>query len=88
MKDNPNCSIDAATEYTKKLISKSWEELNREYFFVTSFSPYLAEASLNFAIMVGIMYSYDEEQNLPMMNDYIQNLLFGEMNEPAVIHTV
>jgi hypothetical protein len=77
MNDNLGCSINAAREHTKKLISKSWEELNREYFFVKSFSPYLAEASLNCARMVGVIYSYDEEQQLPMMNDYIQNLLLG-----------
>ncbi|KAJ1690397.1 hypothetical protein LUZ63_014552 [Rhynchospora breviuscula] len=80
MKDNPSCSLDAAKLHTKKLISKSWEELNKEYFFNTSFSPYFKEASLNCARMVSVMYNYDEEQQLPMMNDYIQNLLFGGNN--------
>ncbi|KAJ4781424.1 Linalool synthase [Rhynchospora pubera] len=80
MKDNPSCSLDAAKLHTKKLISKSWEELNKEYFFNTSFSPYFKEASLNCARMVSVMYNYDEKEQLPMMNDYIQNLLFGGNN--------
>ncbi|KAJ4788350.1 terpene synthase 14 [Rhynchospora pubera] len=77
MKDNPSCSLEAAKLHTKKLISKSWEELNKEYFFNKSLSPYFKEASLNCARMVNVMYNYDEQQQLPLMNDYIQNLLFG-----------
>ncbi|KAJ3685743.1 hypothetical protein LUZ61_014907 [Rhynchospora tenuis] len=80
MKDNPSCSLDAAKLHMKKLISKSWEELNKEYFFNKSLSPYFKEASLNCARMVSVMYNYDEEQHLPLMNDYIQNLLFGGNN--------
>ncbi|KAJ4807836.1 S-(+)-linalool synthase [Rhynchospora pubera] len=77
MKDNPSCSLDAAKLHTKKLISKSWEELNKEYFFNKSLSPYFKEASLNCARMVSVMYNYHEEQQLPLMNDYIQKLLLG-----------
>ncbi|KAJ3685746.1 hypothetical protein LUZ61_014910 [Rhynchospora tenuis] len=80
MKDNPSCSLDAAKLHTNKLITKSWEDLNKEYFFNKSFSPYFKEASLNCARMVSVMYSYNEEKKLPLLNDYIQILLFGGNN--------
>ncbi|KAJ4807451.1 S-(+)-linalool synthase [Rhynchospora pubera] len=81
MKDNPSCSLDNAKLHTRELISKSWEELNKECFFNTSFLPCFREASLNCARMFTIIYNYNEEQQLPPLDDYIQILLLGEMTE-------
>ncbi|RLM79572.1 hypothetical protein C2845_PM12G01350 [Panicum miliaceum] len=64
-----------AEEHMRRLIAREWEELNRECFSRRTFSGSFARACFNAARMVSVMYSYDEEQRLPVLEDYMRMLL-------------
>jgi (3S)-linalool synthase len=74
MRENPN--VDAE-EHILQMIAGEWEELNRECLLSTrsSFSCSFLGALLNFARMVSVMYSYDDEKRLPVLEDYTRMLL-------------
>uniref|UniRef100_A0A0D9VBI2 S-linalool synthase n=1 Tax=Leersia perrieri TaxID=77586 RepID=A0A0D9VBI2_9ORYZ len=79
LKENPGLTADEAEEHVRGLIMGEWEQLNRECFSSlkrSGFSNNFTQAALNAARMVGVMYGYDEEQRLPVLDDYIRNLLF------------
>lgn len=76
LKENPHCAPGEAEEHMFSLIASEWEELNRECFSRRSFSSSFIQASLNGARMVSVMYGYDSEQRLPVLEDYIRMLLF------------
>ncbi|CAM0947494.1 unnamed protein product [Alopecurus aequalis] len=67
-----------AEEHMLNMIEDQWVELNRVCFSGTksSLSPSFIGASLNFARMVSVMYGYDNEQRLPLLEDYTRMLLF------------
>ncbi|KAF7014870.1 hypothetical protein CFC21_106505 [Triticum aestivum] len=67
-----------AEEHMLEMIAGEWEGLNRECFSRTrsSLSPTFIRASLNFARMVSVMYGYDHEHRLPVLEDYTRMLLF------------
>jgi len=73
--ENPSCTPADAEEYMRRLIKREWEELNRECFSRRTFSGSFAQACFNAARMVSVMYSYDKEQNLPVLEDYMRMLL-------------
>jgi (3S)-linalool synthase len=63
-------------EHMRRLIAKEWQELNRECFSRRTFSSCFAQACLNAARrMVSVMYMYDKEQKLPVLEDYMRMLL-------------
>ncbi|KAF8685815.1 hypothetical protein HU200_043722 [Digitaria exilis] len=64
-----------AEEHMKRLIAREWAELNRECFSRRTFSDSFSQACLNAARMVSVMYSYDKEQRLPVLEDYMRMLL-------------
>ncbi|KAM0897304.1 hypothetical protein ACQ4PT_022663 [Festuca glaucescens] len=74
MRENPNAD---AEEHILQMIAGEWEELNRECLLRTrsSLSCSFLGALLNSARMVGVMYSYDDEQRLPVLEDYTRMLL-------------
>ncbi|VAH36967.1 unnamed protein product [Triticum turgidum subsp. durum] len=67
-----------AEKHMLKMIASEWQDLNRECFSGTNstLSHTFIRASLNFARMVRVMYSYDDEQRLPILEDYTRMLLF------------
>jgi (3S)-linalool synthase len=65
-----------AEEHMRRLIAREWEELNRECFSRRTFSGSFAQACFNAVRMVSVMYSYDKEQRLPVLEDYMRMLLF------------
>uniref|UniRef100_A0A0D9VBH9 Terpene synthase N-terminal domain-containing protein n=1 Tax=Leersia perrieri TaxID=77586 RepID=A0A0D9VBH9_9ORYZ len=79
LKENPGLSASEAEEHVRGLILGEWEQLNCECFSSlkrSGFSNGFTQAALNIARMVGVMYGYDGEQRLPVLDDYIRNLLF------------
>jgi len=64
-----------AEQHMRRLIAREWEELNRECFSRRTFSGSFAQACFNAARMVSVMYSYDKEQRLPVLEDYMWMLL-------------
>ncbi|VAI42539.1 unnamed protein product [Triticum turgidum subsp. durum] len=67
-----------AEKHMLEMIGSEWECLNRECFSRTksTLSHSFITASLNFARMVHVMYGYDNEQKLPVLEDYTRMLLF------------
>ncbi|CAN6226986.1 unnamed protein product [Urochloa humidicola] len=64
-----------AKEHMRRLIVREWQELNRECFSQRTFSGSFTQACFNAARMVSVMYSYDKEQRLPVLEDYMKMLL-------------
>ncbi|CAL9167758.1 unnamed protein product [Musa hybrid cultivar] len=83
MKENPQCSVESAREHVMQMICKAWEELNKESFSSSSFSQDFVTACLNTARMVKLMYSYNEEHKLPMLEECVTLLLFKAPNLKA-----
>jgi (3S)-linalool synthase len=75
--ENPGCTQADAEEHMRSLIAGEWEELNREHFSRSrrSFSSSFTQACLNAARMVSVMYSYNKEQRLLVLEDYTRMLL-------------
>ena len=73
--ENPSCTPAAAEQHMRRLIAREWEELNRECFSRTTFSSSFMQACLKAARMVSVMYSYDKEQRLLVLEDYAKMLL-------------
>ncbi|VAI54080.1 unnamed protein product [Triticum turgidum subsp. durum] len=67
-----------AEKHMLEMIRSEWEGLNRECFSRTksTLSHSFTTASLNFARMVLVMYGYNNEQKLPVLEDYTRMLLF------------
>ncbi|KAF0935015.1 hypothetical protein E2562_029536 [Oryza meyeriana var. granulata] len=79
LKENPGLAAGEAEEHMRRLITSEWEQLNRECFSGSrrpAFSAGFTQAALNAARMVGVMYGYDGEERLPVLDDYIRILLF------------
>ncbi|XP_042481312.1 (3S,6E)-nerolidol synthase 1-like [Macadamia integrifolia] len=66
------------------MISDSWKKLNRECLSKNHFSPTFKRASLNIARIVPLIYSYNDNQSLPTLVEYINSLLYGSeiLQEP------
>ncbi|XP_020242537.1 (3S,6E)-nerolidol synthase 1-like [Asparagus officinalis] len=76
MKEYPECSTQDARDYVKQMIANTWRCFNKECFSQNPFAPNLVTACLNIARMVEVMYSYDENGNIPSLEDYIRVLLY------------
>ncbi|KAL6650299.1 hypothetical protein ACP70R_009224 [Stipagrostis hirtigluma subsp. patula] len=75
MNENPSCSSKAVERHMMSLISEAWQELNKDCYSKRCFSPLFQEVSMNLARMVRVMYTYDERQNLPLLEEYTNSLL-------------
>uniref|UniRef100_A0A0A9BM36 TPS3 n=1 Tax=Arundo donax TaxID=35708 RepID=A0A0A9BM36_ARUDO len=73
--ENPSCTPRDAEEHMRSLIAREWEELNKECFSRRTFSPSFMQACLNCARMISVMYTYDKEQRLRVLEDYMRMLL-------------
>lgn len=71
--ENPSCAPADAEEHMHSLITMEWEELNRECFKRRGFSSSFRQACLDTARMVSIMYGYNKEQRLPLLEDYLHD---------------
>ncbi|XP_069145760.1 (3S,6E)-nerolidol synthase 1-like isoform X1 [Solanum lycopersicum] len=80
MKENKDSSMELAREHVIKLIEDEWKQLNKEHFCLMSQSTRsFSKASLNSARMVSLMYSYDDKQSLPILQEYIKSMLDGNL---------
>ncbi|XP_022878022.1 (3S,6E)-nerolidol synthase 1-like isoform X1 [Olea europaea var. sylvestris] len=80
MKENPGSTIEIAREHVADMISSEWKYLNKECFGLNknSSSSSFTKASLNFARMVPLMYSYDDNHRLPDLEEFINSTLFDD----------
>ncbi|KAL0353197.1 UNVERIFIED_CONTAM: Tricyclene synthase Oc15, chloroplastic [Sesamum angustifolium] len=80
MKDHPGLSVARARERAVNIIASQWKSLNKEcfrlnqYFSASSF----IKASLNLARIVPLMYDYDDDQRLPVLEEYVKFTLFNQ----------
>jgi (3S)-linalool synthase len=73
--ENPGCSPSDAEAHMHSLIAREWEELNRECLCTRTFSSNFTQVCLNIARMISVMYSYNKEQRLLVLEDYARMLI-------------
>ncbi|KAL6977682.1 putative terpene synthase 13 [Sarracenia purpurea var. burkii] len=76
MKEHKGFSIDSARAQVIHLISDAWKRLNRESLSPNPFSTTFTKAALNLARMIPLMYSYDDNHNLPILEEYMKSMLY------------
>ncbi|KAI3745450.1 hypothetical protein L1987_58562 [Smallanthus sonchifolius] len=74
MKENEGCSVQSARDHVMAMITDTWKKLNKECLFSNKFSVTFTKACLNLARMIPLMYNYDENHSLPLMEDYINSM--------------
>ncbi|PIA58425.1 hypothetical protein AQUCO_00500390v1 [Aquilegia coerulea] len=75
MNEHRNSTMESARQHVTNMISNTWKKLNKECLLPSSFSPSFKKALFNATRMVRLMYSYDENQRLPILEKYIKSML-------------
>ena len=75
MKEHEDCSVEIAKRHVYKMISEAWKRLNKECLSPNAYSMTFKKATLNLARMVSLMYSYDENQDLPQLEEHIKSMV-------------
>ncbi|RVW13889.1 (3S,6E)-nerolidol synthase 1 [Vitis vinifera] len=76
IKEHQGSSMENARQNVTYMISDLWKRLNKECLSQHPFSTSFTEGSLNIARMVPLMYSYDDNQSLPHLEEHMKSLLF------------
>nr|XP_027105074.1 (3S,6E)-nerolidol synthase 1-like [Coffea arabica] len=76
MKEHQGVTLDIAREHVFKQISEEWKRLNKECLRLNRFSSSFQRASLNLARMVPLMYSYDDNQRLLDLDEFVKSRLY------------
>ncbi|KAH6787483.1 hypothetical protein C2S52_007035 [Perilla frutescens var. hirtella] len=72
MNDVPKLSVKEARENVEEMISKQWKNLNKECFLhLNQTNHCFRRASLNAARMVPLMYTYDQNQKLMLLQQHV-----------------
>nr|BBE32339.1 linalool/nerolidol synthase [Chengiopanax sciadophylloides] len=74
MNEHQGITIDIARQHVTHMISEAWKCLNKECLLPNPFSATFTKAALNLARMVPLMYSYDDNHRLPVLEDYIKSM--------------
>lgn len=74
MKDT-GCSTESARKQVSEMISNSWKRLNKETLSPTPFSATFRKGCLNLARMIPLMYTYDENCSLPILEKHMKSIL-------------
>ncbi|KAH1087507.1 hypothetical protein GYH30_018867 [Glycine max] len=78
MMDHPHYTTRTARKRVMSKISDAWKSLNQECLFGNHFHSTFTKASLNLARMVPLMYSYDDKQSLPGLEEQVKSLLYDD----------
>ncbi|TXG47230.1 hypothetical protein EZV62_026524 [Acer yangbiense] len=76
MENQDTTTAECARNHAIDKISNAWKSLNKQCLSPNPFSATFTRACLNLARMVPLMYGYDDNQRLPILEDYIKSLLF------------
>ncbi|TKY59378.1 (3S,6E)-nerolidol synthase 2 [Spatholobus suberectus] len=79
MMDHPDYTMRMARERVMSKICDAWKSLNQECLFGSYFHSTFTKASLNLARMVPLMYSYDDKQSLPGLEEQVKSLLYDNV---------
>ncbi|KAK8607879.1 hypothetical protein V6N13_023324 [Hibiscus sabdariffa] len=72
--------VESARQHVIDMISDAWKVLNQQSLSRESFSMTFCKAALNIARIVPLMYSYDENQRLPSLEEYMKSLLYQNVD--------
>ncbi|XP_047309489.1 (3S,6E)-nerolidol synthase 1-like [Impatiens glandulifera] len=76
MKDHNGCSVEMARNNVMRMISNEWKCINRECLIsLQQFSPILKDCCVNTARMVPLMYNYDQNNKLPLLEKFMPTML-------------
>nr|WNI01967.1 terpene synthase [Psidium guajava] len=70
-------SDEAARDRVKEMITEAWKRLNKACLRPQLFAKSFTRSALNTARMVRLMYNYDDNHSLPIVEHYMKSLLFG-----------
>ncbi|XP_052289239.1 (3S,6E)-nerolidol synthase 1-like isoform X1 [Citrus sinensis] len=84
MMEHRDLTAEDAHKHAMDKISDAWKRLNKECLSPNPFSASFTRASLNCARMVPLMYSYDDSQRLPSLEEYIKSSLFDNLPTQGV----
>jgi len=76
MMEKAEYTREVARERVMSKICDAWKRLNQECLFHKQFHPTFTKASLNLARIVPLMYSYDEKQSLPGLEEQVKSLFY------------
>lgn len=76
LKEHQGASFEIAREHVLNMISENWKCLNKECYSPNSYSATFIKGCLNLARMVPLMCSYDENQSVPILEDYMKSILY------------
>ncbi|MCD9637563.1 hypothetical protein HAX54_020930, partial [Datura stramonium] len=80
MKGQKDVSLELAREHVLKLIEDEWKQLNKQHLHLMNRSAgSFSKASLNLVRMVPLLYNYDDRQSLPVLQKYINSMLYDNL---------
>ncbi|WJZ96177.1 hypothetical protein VitviT2T_014888 [Vitis vinifera] len=79
LKEHRGSSVENARQIVAHMISDMWKRLNKECLSPNPFSTSFTKGSLNIARMVPLMYSYDDQQCLPGLEEHMKSLLLENL---------
>ncbi|XP_010665800.2 (3S,6E)-nerolidol synthase 1 [Beta vulgaris subsp. vulgaris] len=88
MNEHDGSSDEIARECVVEMISDAWKRLNEQCLSHSPFSSDLKIAFLNLARMIPVMYSYDDNHRLPVLEKHMKSLLYEETNHTLSISNV
>ncbi|CAL5331980.1 unnamed protein product [Camellia sinensis] len=74
MKENEGSTAETARKQVVDMISDAWKRLNRECLSPNRFSANFTQGCLNTARMVPLMYCYDDNHNLPILEEHMKSM--------------
>ncbi|GAB2240207.1 hypothetical protein Droror1_Dr00020725 [Drosera rotundifolia] len=75
LNEHKGSSVDSAREHVQQMISDTWTRLNEDYISPNPFSIPFKKICLNLARIVPLMYTYNDNHNLPMLERHMKTLL-------------
>ncbi|KAL6992693.1 lysase [Sarracenia purpurea var. burkii] len=81
MKEHKGSSVESARAQVICMISDAWKRLNRACLSPNPFSSAFTKASMNFARMIPLMYSYDDNHYLPILEEHMKSMLYDNVSE-------
>lgn len=79
MKDHKGSSVESARTKVIHMISDAWKLLNQQNLHPSPFSTTFTKGCLNTARVVPLMYSYDDNHSLPILEEHMKSILDGSV---------
>ncbi|KDP42341.1 hypothetical protein JCGZ_02814 [Jatropha curcas] len=76
MRQYPLSSFQEAKKHSMEMISDAWKELNKQCLSPNPFSPSFIRAALNCARLASLIYGFNDNHNLPRLQENIKSLIF------------